>query len=97
MSLSLLNFIILGLATFRVSRLITEDYLTVPLREKIWNRFPPETTKTGYFISCPWCVSFWVGSVFIFWYTISPVSASFIAVIFALSAVAGLLAAYENK
>jgi hypothetical protein len=42
-------------------------------------------------------MSIWVGLVFASWYTINADTARFFAVAFALSAIAGLLTAYEDK
>jgi hypothetical protein len=42
-------------------------------------------------------MSIWVGLGFIIWYTISEDVSRIFAVVFALSAIAGLLTAYEDK
>jgi len=96
-TLNSLDFIILALATYRISRLITQDHIFAGLRDSFWKRFPPETTKIGYFSTCMWCTSIWVGLGFIIWYTISADVSRIFAVVFALSAIAGLLTAYEDK
>lgn len=49
-------------ATYRLTRLITEDEITRPLRERLWDRYPPESTAIGYLISCPHCVSIYAGA-----------------------------------
>lgn len=90
-----LEFIILGLATYRLTRFITTDVLFEPIRERVWKRFPVNT-KLGYLFTCNWCMSFWVGSFVIFSAMI--ITELVIAyAVFAVSAIAGLLTAYEEK
>jgi hypothetical protein len=95
--MTILDFIIFSLATYRATRLITRDEIFQSLRNRIWNRFPPETTKTGYLLTCEWCSSVWLGLAFVSWYTIDASSFRFFAVALSLSATAGLLTAYENR
>lgn len=92
-----LEFIVFSLATYRATRLVTRDEIFQTLRNRIWKRFPPETTKTGYLFTCEWCSSVWLGLVFTAWYTINAETFRFFAVALALSAIAGLLTAYENR
>lgn len=56
------TFIEDALATHRLTRLVTTDEIAAPVRELIWKNFPPESTKLGYLITCPWCTSIWVGA-----------------------------------
>jgi hypothetical protein len=95
--INFITFIILALATYRVTRFLTTDHLFNGPREKIFNRFNPSESKIGYLFTCEWCMSIWVGLGFVFWYTISEEITCFFAIAFALSAVASLLSAYENK
>jgi len=91
-----ISFIVLGLATYRITRFVTRDEIFSTLRNKYFNRFPPETTKLGYLATCEWCTSVWVASLLVLSSMINVVAV--IAVLpFALSAVAGLLTAYEDK
>jgi hypothetical protein len=92
-----LDFILLALATYRVTRFLTTDHLFEGPREKIFNRYNPSTSKLGYLFTCEWCMSIWVGLGFVFWYTINQEITRFFAVALALSAIASLLSAYENK
>ena len=41
-----LAFTIAGLATLRVTRLLTGDTITQPLRDKLWTRFPPQPQQS---------------------------------------------------
>lgn len=87
---------ILGLATYRITRLIIRDTIFETPRNKFWSRFPPETTKIGYLLTCEWCMSVWVGSVVVTSAIIIPVTV-YVYAVFAVSAIAGLLTAYEDK
>jgi hypothetical protein len=84
------DFVILSLATFRLSRFITKDIFFEWLREGIWKRFPPSTTF-GYLFTCSWCLSIWFASLFTACYTIEPTVTVYVALPFALSTVAGLI------
>ena len=95
--ITLLQFILLGLATYRVTRLMTRDMVTAPLRNTFWKKFPPETTYIGYLSTCEWCFSFWIGSGVVISAIIIPTVPYIIATIYAVSAIAGLLTAYEDK
>lgn len=46
-------------ATYRITRLITADYIAAPVREWIVRRFGEG--KLAYLSSCDWCLSFWFG------------------------------------
>lgn len=89
--ISALDATILALAVFRVTRLITTDVVLEKLRNKVWSKFPPERGGVGYMITCTWCASVWVASLFVLSYMISTRSTIVVAGIFALSAVAGLI------
>lgn len=90
LNISVLDFAILALATFRLARLVVVDIVFEWLRELVWKRFPP-STMFGYFFTCVWCTSVWTASVVGICYTIVPVATVVVASIFALSAVAGLI------
>ena len=51
-----------ALATHRLTKLVLDDRLTAPLRDRLFKRFPPESTKIGYLFTCPWCTSIWLGA-----------------------------------
>jgi hypothetical protein len=93
----MIELIILGLAVFRLTRLLTRDVILDELRERIWSRFPPERSKIGYLFTCEWCLSIWTGSLLYLSSILMPTTTSVIATVLALSAVAGLLAAYEDR
>lgn len=52
-----------ALATKRIVRLVVDDAILDPVREKIWRKFPPESSKIGYVITCHSCSSVWAAAV----------------------------------
>jgi hypothetical protein len=89
------SFVILALATYRITRLLTRDVITEGFRNWWWSKFPP-IKGLGYLLTCEWCLSIWVASLFVGFAMITTVTIA-VASVFALSAVAGLLTAYEDK
>lgn len=85
--------VILALAVFRVTRLITTDTILETPRNWLFDRFPPDRSRFGYLFTCNWCMSIWVSSLLVIPYTIIPTVTVIIALIPALSAVAALIAA----
>jgi hypothetical protein len=88
---SALDFAIISLATFRITRLITTDVILNKLRERVWKKYPPENGGLGYLITCDWCTSIWVASPLVVSYTIADRSTVLVAAIFAASGIAGLI------
>lgn len=79
------------LAIYRLTRLVIADEITQPIRDKVWEKHPPEATKIGYLFTCPWCASIWVGVGVAAARKIAPAAWSFAATALAGSAVAGLI------
>lgn len=94
---SLTQTAVSGLATYRLTRLITTDEISEPLREKIWANHPPDTSRLGYLITCNWCTSVWAASALQISRMIAPKTTSAVETVLALSAVAGLLSAHEDR
>lgn len=82
--------IVAALATFRLTVLVNQDYLTEGPRKWLQARLPE---KLAYMIGCPWCASFWlavpVSIVVVLWPTNRAVWIVLLALSF--SAVAGLV------
>jgi len=51
-----------ALATYRLTRLITTDVITEDIRIAIWDRYPPDSTRLGYLISCDHCSSIYAAA-----------------------------------
>ena len=79
------------LAVYRLSRLVTGDYVTRPMRTWVNERYGEN--RLSYFVTCDWCVSFWLGAavapVVVWWGDNRAVLAVLLAL--AASATAGLL------
>lgn len=95
--LIVIEFLVLGLASFRVTKFLLSDVLFSPVRDWVWRRFPPESTKIGYFFTCPWCLGFWVSLGVYFWYTMLPLQMLWLCYVLALSAFVGLITALEDR
>jgi len=89
--IDLIGFTLLALATYRIGKLIIEDVIFEKIREKIFKKFPPESTKTGYFFTCYWCTSLWVATLLTVGYILVPSVMLIISLPLALSAVVGIL------
>lgn len=57
--MSWILFVLTALATWRLSRLLSVDYITEPLRVRAEQR----SEKLGYLAQCTWCSSQYVGLV----------------------------------
>lgn len=93
MSIDLLQFAILALAIFRLTRLVTTDTIFNGLRERIWNKFPPNKVNIGYLITCDWCTSMWVAAGYVPLALLFPQVIFVVSLVLATSAVVGILAA----
>lgn len=53
-----------ALAAWRLTRLVTEDTITDPVREKVFEKFgnpdQSNTTSLSYLVTCPHCTGMWV-------------------------------------
>ncbi len=81
--------IIDALAVHRLTKLVIDDYITQPLRDKLFEKHDPSESKLGYFATCPWCVSFWVGTGVVAARTIAPKAWRPLAYALAFSSVTG--------
>lgn len=83
------------LACYRLTRLITADIITQPLRERAADRSP----FLGYLIACDWCLSIWIAPFVAFPLIVWPGNDLFLFAYtcLALSAVTGLLSVIENR
>lgn len=84
-----------ALACYRLTKLVLDDRITQPLRERWFARHPPESTALGYLATCPWCLSLWAGLGIVGARRLAPRAWSPLADVLAMSAVTGLLAERE--
>lgn len=80
------------LAVFRLTKLVNDDEIFADVRDKLLDRFPPESTKLGYFVSCPWCVSVSMGAAVVLARELAPGPWGLAARALSFSAVTGLVA-----
>jgi hypothetical protein len=89
-----LLFVVAALATYRLTRLVTADKITEPLRA-----FAERRQWSGYLAQCDWCLSIWVAPgpalCVILWPDNRAVLVGLLALAF--SAVTGLVATLEQK
>jgi hypothetical protein len=86
-----------ALAVARLTRLITEDELTQPLRQRItgWAEGTAQRRArpaVGYLVTCPWCVSPYLALGWLALTATAPASAAAAGAVLAWSEVSGLLA-----
>lgn len=84
-------YIILVLASYRLTRLLTTDAIFEPLREKIWKKFPP-STKFGYLFTCNWCMSIWATLFLVGLFLVVPLLAYVVSLVLSISAIVGVIA-----
>jgi hypothetical protein len=89
-----------ALAVFRMTRLVVEDEVTRRPRERLtgWAAGTAERRArpgVSFFVTCPWCVSFWLAVVWVAALILVPTVALGADAVLALSAVAGLLSSWE--
>lgn len=107
-SFTLFDFMILSLATMRLTRLVVYDTITKFFREQFWD---VRQTKSGGFVlekpqygprrtladltSCPWCIGVWSGATVTFFYLLTSY-AYFPVLVLAISGVATTLQLVVN-
>jgi hypothetical protein len=106
-SLTAFDFILMSLATFRLTRLFVYDKITAFFREQFSDAVE---TKNGTalvkpergprrtladLLSCPWCFGMWAAGTVAFFYLLTPY-AFFIALMLALGAVGSVLQISAN-
>ncbi len=106
-SLTLFDYTIMVLATFRLARLFVYDKITAFFREQFFDevethhgvelekpRFGPRRTLADL-LSCPWCFGIWAAASVSFFYLLTPIM-FYPILILALSAVGTLLQVIAN-
>ena len=51
-----------ALATYRITRVVVEDVIAAPMREKIFEKHPPHDKSWSYALTCYWCSSIYAGA-----------------------------------
>jgi hypothetical protein len=89
-----------ALAVHRLTRLVTEDEVTRPLRERLTKvvsgtMYRPVHPRLGYLVTCPWCVSVYVAAGWAALTVAAPAVTAPAGAVLAWSSVTGLLASLE--
>lgn len=82
-----------SLAVYRLTRLVTADTITEPMRNWIGGQRGGEVKrqKAFDFITCPWCTSIWLAAGAVAATRLVPDPWSYLALLLTASAVAGAL------
>jgi hypothetical protein len=104
-------FILLALACYRVTRLVTTDKITEPIFDRL--RFGLErrwyakhgpvgsdthfNSKLAFMLSCPWCLGFWISGVATLLVSLAYGLDYPIITWFALSTVVGFLGRFDTE
>lgn len=86
--------LILGLAGYRITRLVIDDYITAPLRKRTVEQLNPRG-KIRYLLQCYWCTSMWVCAAIVLIYCLWNPFLWFMLP-FALSSIVGFLSSVED-
>lgn len=86
-----------ALSVFRLTRLVTGDKITEPLRDQLhraaWRADSiPVAKKIETLVSCPWCVSWWIAVMVVSARRLAPSMWDPVARALAFSAATGLIA-----
>lgn len=86
------------LASYRLAKLLRDDFITQPFRDLLHDRFgPPDRSKISYLFQCPWCMSMYFGVVLGLAHRRSPRVTDVATHALAVSALTGLLAQRAEK
>lgn len=84
------------LALYRLTRLVTRDEILRPARERLLDVAETRRWARGaYLLECPWCVSPWLAAGVLLARSSAPLPWHLLALVLALSAVAGVLSERE--
>jgi hypothetical protein len=105
--LALTDYVLVSLASWRLTRLFVYDAITKFFREQFWDvvkvgkTFTLEKPKVGPrrtladLLSCPWCFGVWASSTVVFFYLLTPY-AVFPVIILAVGSLASFLQILSN-
>lgn len=77
-------------ATHRLTVLVTRDTITEKLRNWFFNRWNPMNSWT-YVLTCPWCISMWLGGVVLLGVVFIPQIWVYFALLLTFSSITGLI------
>lgn len=88
-------WLLTALTVYRLTRLVTTDVLTAPIREWVQARYD----RLGYLVGCDWCSSMWIAPAPVILAACWPASTAVVVAlgIPAMSAVAGITAQIVDR
>lgn len=88
-------FAVGSLSCYRLTRLVTADELTKPIRNWAFSKSP----TLGYLASCDWCLSIWLSPLVAIPITLWPNNRAITTACFclSLSAISGLVSVTEQR
>lgn len=86
-----LQILLTIIATFRLTKLLNQDYIMNDVRKKVWEKFPPSTSKIGYIFTCDWCMSIWAAGALMLVRRFAPEIYDEILLILTASAITGIV------
>ena len=89
-----IEFVLVALAAFRVTRLVVFDQLTEPLRDHTVYKLSDDGFSGWVrdLFDCAWCAGFWIAGLFAIGWALNEQATLWVALPFAISAVTGLIA-----
>jgi hypothetical protein len=102
---SLGDVLLVGVATFKLSRIVSKEVVTTPLRAAFtrFEQFAGEgevneqprgegdRRSVGELLTCPFCVGMWISAFFAYGLVLAPPATRFIAMIFTTKAISDAL------
>jgi hypothetical protein len=88
--IDIFSYVLLVLASYRITRAVTTDTIFESAREKVWKKYPP-STKLGYLITCNWCTGFWISLVVVGCYLLVPYATYVVSLVLSTSALVGII------
>jgi hypothetical protein len=85
-------YIILTLATYRITRFAVKDVIFSKIRDKIWKKWDPATTKIGYLFTCYWCFSIWAAMLVVGAFILAPTVTIVVSLVLSISSIVGYVA-----
>lgn len=83
-------------ATVRLTKLLLEDYITAPMRDKVWSKYHTDT-KIGYLFTCPWCMSIWSAASLALLSEVSPRTSKLVNTVLTASLITGYADRIESR
>lgn len=80
-------WVVVALAAFRLTRLVAVDEVTH--RPRQW--LSGKSTTAGYWITCPWCVGFWICAALLGAVLLWPTPTAYACLVLSWSSVVGVL------